>query len=515
MDENSIQLCPLARVAIALIMGIAASDTLCDAVAPQTWLYALCASTAVAIVLHFVRHHPILHSASLLVAIAICGGLRQSISYESLSPPLHGGEERLAAVVSSPPTPRSRTMRYEAIVADGPLAGRRIYAYLPKDATPLKVGDGITATARLASAYDGDDTRNGNLSARRWLQAHAIVARAHIGPGKWHKARTSLDRLSPFQRIQLRLMRYRSQLADGYRSQLADTDAMAIVAAMTLGDRQQLSPDIRDAYSASGASHILALSGMHLGIIYFMLTLILAHGRRQSAMQAIVLAAVWGYAALSGLSPSIVRSATMYTMFAIGTIFHRPTMSPNTLSMAAIIILALSPSSLWDISFQMSFMAVTGILMFQRHLYAAMPTKVVMRWPPVGWCWSMATVAASAQIMAAPLAAYYFGRFPCYFLLSNLIAIPLATILIYLSMAMLALSFQPTLQGMVAAAVGHIAKAMNMGLGWVASLPGASIDGIRVSTMQLATAYLLIALSSILARYAIRMYRSKYGAELP
>lgn len=119
----------------------------------------------------------------------------------------------------------------------------------------------------------------------------------------------------------------------------------------------------------------------------------------------------------------------------------------------------------------------------------------------------MVVVSVSAQLMVAPLVAYYFGRYSCYFLLANFIAIPLATVLVYLSVVMYALFFVPGVQGMVAMAVGWVAKVLTEALGWVASLPGASVDGIEMSAVQLWLVYSVVAVVYALLFYFEKMYK--------
>lgn len=142
---------------------------------------------------------------------------------------------------------------------------------------------------------------------------------------------------------------------------------------MALGDKSSLSDKLEEDYSVSGASHVLALSGLHLGIIYAILSLLLARRRWQSVSQALILIAVWTYVFIVGMSASVVRSAIMLTVYSFVSLLNRNKMSLNTLSVAAVVILAGNPLFLYDVGFQMSFAAVLFIILFYRPVFALCP----------------------------------------------------------------------------------------------------------------------------------------------
>ena len=158
----------------------------------------------------------------------------------------------------------------------------------------------------------------------------------------------------------------RQQVLDRYRQWGVSEEAFGVVAAMTLGEKSLLEKDVKETYSKVGASHILALSGLHLMIIYAFISLFIAWRRFRLLSQVVVVAALWAFAFLVGMSPSVVRSALMITLYALLSLGHRERMSVNTLSLAAIVMLVVNPPSLFDISFQLSFMAVLAILL-ERH----------------------------------------------------------------------------------------------------------------------------------------------------
>ena len=280
-------------------------------------------------------------------------------------------------------------------------------------------------------------------------------------------------------------LKQREVLLDRYRA-LADDEAQyAVLAAMTLGDKSALTSDLRETYSVTGASHILALSGLHLGIIYLLLTWLTLGRRGYVLSQAVIILGIWAFALLTGLSTSVVRAATMLTVYAIFSVGDRGRSPLNVLSFAAIVLLLLNARSLFDVGLQMSFLSVLSILLFMPLFERLLPTEFLMRHRLFRWIYSMLAVSVAAQLGVGPLIAFYFHRFSTYFLLSNFVVIPMATLILY--GALVTFLLPPA---------GHvlvwIVGAMNRALGWLSALPYASIDHLQLSVLQLLMVYVMV-----------------------
>ena len=265
----------------------------------------------------------------------------------------------------------------------------------------------------------------------------------------------------------------RAQLLKRLETHGVEGEAYSVVAAMALGDKSTLTKDLRDTYAATGASHVLALSGLHLGIIYTLLSLVLARRRWQVLSQLLILTAVWAFVFLVGMTVSVVRAAVMLSVYAMLSLGRRDRMSVNTLAFTAMVMLAFEPSWLFDIGFQLSFVAVFFILLFLPLLENA------------GWVWTMTVVSCAAQLGTAPLVAYYFGRISPWFLLTNFVVVPAATLIVWLSLVVLVV---PSLAPMLA----WVATTLNRLLGMIAVLPGASVSGLHPSLLQVAMLYVAI-----------------------
>lgn len=182
----------------------------------------------------------------------------------------------------------------------------------------------------------------------------------------------------------------------------------------------------------------------------------------------------------------------------------RRQVSLNTLAFAAVVQLAINPLGLWDVGFQMSFLAVLGIVMLNLRLRDVATPIWLSRWRVIRWMWSLVKVSLAAQIAVAPLSMYYFGTFPCYFLLTNLIAVPLAMLILYSSVVMYLLVFWVWMQGIVAKCIGWMATLMNTSLGFIASLPGACMYGIHMNARQVWLMYALLLVAYLMSFYIER-----------
>jgi competence protein ComEC len=298
-------------------------------------------------------------------------------------------------------------------------------------------------------------------------------------------ANDELQSVSRLDNSKAFFLNQRGILLDRLANSGVDGDAYAVVAAMALGDKSALTHELRDTYSVSGASHVLALSGLHLGIIYGLLWLLLPHRRWPAVSQTIILIAMWLYVFLVGMPVSVVRSAMMLTVYGLLSIGHRNKMSVNALAFTAIVMLMWNPEWLFDIGFQLSFMAVLAILLFVPMFEDVFSAKYLQEHRLVRYLWGIVAVSVSAQIGVAPLIAYYFGRLSTYFLLTNFIVLPAAYLV--LGFSLLVLLF-PSLAYILL----YIVDTLNAVLLKITAIPGSSIDEFHPNVLQVVLTYVII-----------------------
>ena len=269
------------------------------------------------------------------------------------------------------------------------------------------------------------------------------------------------------------------------------TDTSAICKALCIADKSELTSTIKKEFSRAGASHILAVSGMHVGIIFTaistLLGLISKRRNYTNISNLVAIIFLWFYAFICGLQPSIVRACTMFTVPIIAKILNRDNISFNCLLFTAFCMLIYDYSYLFNIGFQLSFFAVAGILLFQERIFNIFPlqNKILI------WLWSMTSVSIAAQITTLPLTIYYFHNIPVLSLISNLFIIPLSTLLIYSSSIFLSLSYFPN-NHFIILITNKLSHALTSVIKYFSDISFAVIEHINISIFQVILLYLII-----------------------
>ena len=312
-------------------------------------------------------------------------------------------------------------------------AEAKLMVYLQKsvEARSLKFGDRIWLNTRLneleppGNPYEFDYKNYLNLKGIAW-QAYADSSRWWISTSQ----------------IGFSLIRFSHQWQDFFLEKINQwrlrERETAVSKALLLGFREDIDQELMKAYSSAGAMHVLAVSGLHVGIIYLMLAkaLFFLQGKawRRGLKLLLLIVFLWGYALLTGLSASVVRAATMFSFVAVGQLFNRHTSIYNTIVVSAFFLLLIKPTYLFEVGFQLSYAAVFGIVWLQprmERLLPALPTRLLRG------LWAITTVSIAAQLATFPLGLYYFHQFPALFLISNILVIPLVSILMYYGIGLL------------------------------------------------------------------------------
>ncbi|WP_018478979.1 ComEC/Rec2 family competence protein [Pontibacter roseus] len=278
------------------------------------------------------------------------------------------------------------------------------------------------------------------------------------------------------------------------KESIAERREYGISSALILGVKDELDNAIRTAYANTGTMHILAVSGLHVGLIYGGLMLLLVRFQRSNRQRLVgallVLAVLWLYAFITGLSPSVLRAVIMCSIVTVATATRRQRNIYNTLAFAAFVLLLYNPYYLLDVGFQLSFLAVLGIVYLQPRFYRL----ITFDGRALDYVWALFTVSLAAQLVTFPLGLYYFHQFPVYFWLANLVVVPAATAVLYTGVAALALSFVPLLGSLLFQLHFGLIWAMNEFNIWVNNLPQALINGIDISPAQTWLLYSLMLL---------------------
>jgi competence protein ComEC len=256
-------------------------------------------------------------------------------------------------------------------------------------------------------------------------------------------------------------------------------DELATVGALTLGYKEELDKELKRHFQASGAAHVLAVSGLHTGLIYGLLVWLLTLGGRfrpmhentvaRRAVSLVIIGVMWGYAWLTGLTPSVVRAVLMVTLVEIGKMIYRKSLTINTIAAAAVLILIVRPTDLWSVSFQLSFAATTAIVLMVNRLPAMLTGRIA------AYFLGIIVVSVAAQLGTLPITMFYFKQVSTYFLLANLLVLPIATFLVPSGLATIALGGS-TAGVFIGKITWALAWLMNHSVEWIESLPGSTIS---------------------------------------
>ena len=278
---------------------------------------------------------------------------------------------------------------------------------------------------------------------------------------------------------------------------------MATTGALTLGYKEDLDPALRHRFQASGAAHVLAVSGLHTGIIYALLIGLLTLGGRvrplyenilgRIAVGLVIIAVMWGYAWLTGMTPSVVRCVVMVTLVEIGKMLYRHSLTLNTIAAAAVLILMVRPLDLWSLSFQLSFSATAAIVImvkdFERRIHSH-KWEEHLYGKALSWIAGTVIISLAAQLGTLPITMYTFGQVSNYFLLTNLLVLPLATILVPCGLVSIALGGS-WIGVWISKVTFALAWLMNHTVGWIEGLPG-SVSVIHIDGGMVALLYAAI-----------------------
>jgi len=376
-----------------------------------------------------------------------------------------------------------------------------ILAYFQKDSLSkrLHTGDQVFILSSLSEIPAPSNP--GEFDYRTYMARKKVYYRLYAEQGSWEI--TGTDRGNP---VMLLAVRLRNNLLDIYRQNNIRGDSFSVLSALTLGYRDKLEDETITAYSGSGAMHILAVSGLHTGIIYLLLNYMLFFLRRyrygKIMLPVILLLFLWFYALLTGLSPSVLRAVTMFSFIIIGKSLHRNVSIYNMLAASAFFLLLNDPYLITMPGFQLSYLAVTGIVYFHPKIYGLVRFRY---WLP-DKLWSLIVVSISAQIAVFPLVIYYFHQFPVYFILTNIIAIPLVTIILYMAVILFVLSFSSAASKVIANILDIAVNSLNYSVSFIEQLPFSTINRISFSVPETLLVYMIIVFISVFLIYGKARY---------
>ncbi len=425
----------------------------------------------------------------------------------------------------APPRPTARSVRCQVEILSCNTSGwraKKMLLFLPsgQESEHLSAGEVLDVEVQLSPIRNlGDD-----FDYAAYMRRRGYLAQAYASRGNWRR--------SAFQAgfsITVASERSRQRLLQRYRRAGLEAEPLALVAALTLGEKSLLDSQLKQRFASVGVAHVLAVSGMHVGIVCGLLGLLLRPlGRRRRSeilRQLLLTALLWAYACLTGLSASVVRAVLMFSVMALGRCLQRRATSWNALGFAAFVMLAVRPFFLYDAGFQLSFAAVASILCLQPYFRQqlggetdGLSQESVAMWALPGTSTSIAnyfkdlvSVSMAAQIGTAPLSVWYFHQFPNYFWLSNLLMVPLALAVTCLAVATLSLGWLPGLGQAVVWLLAQAAGLFCRLASAIDSLPASVSTGLYPKAWEIVLIYTLLALVVCISKNKCYIYSLNRG----
>ena len=398
---------------------------------------------------------------------------------------------RFLVKISEPPGHKTKTIKVIGSVlqnANRTTSGN-VLLYLEKDtySKALKYNDKI-----IINTIFSPIKANGNpheFNYERYLKIFDIHHQAYLKKHQWQHVESKINLMSYIYKL-------RSYFSDLIDESILKAENKKVAKALLLGQKEELDPTILKSFSSAGAMHVLAVSGLHVGIIMVLLQFIFKPLKRVykgRIYTLLILFFVWCYALITGFSPSVVRAAIMFSFIIIGRSMERDTSIYQSIFVAAFITLLIDPLNLFKVGFQLSFLAVIGIVSLQPRLYHLFYFKG----KPLDYAWKITSVSIAAQLATFPLGLYYFHQFPNLFFVSNLLVIPLAGCLLTFGFIYFLAHpfhyFKIPLEHLL----DLLFSGLNQTVNFIEQIPYAISWGISISWIEALLMYLLIALCSV------------------
>jgi competence protein ComEC len=400
--------------------------------------------------------------------------------------------QRLLVRINNEPQVKNGLIRFTASVIASinqkqpvPATGTLIITVKDSAAMQLNYGDELL----IAGKYSPIDPpfNPAEFNYKKYLAHQNIYYQEFLYPGQYRAVQSNTGNLFIANALALR-----RQMVLKLKQQLHDPNAIAVASTLILGYKADLSEDVLKAYSKTGTIHVLSVSGAHVAIIWALLAFMLGFLNRlkygRLIKTIIIIPIIWYYAMLTGFSPAVCRAAVMISTVIIGKTYNRYINNLNILAVSAFILLLYNPLLITDVGFQLSYLAVAGLVVLQPVVYAWFTFN--NKW--IDNLWALCSVSIAAQVITFPLSAFYFHQFPVYFLFSNLFIVIPTAVIMYSGIFYLLIPQIPFISVGLAWTLEKTILLMNYALTWVEHLPFASINKIWLTTIEYLLLYAII-----------------------
>lgn len=537
--RNPWQQIPLVRIVLPLMAGIAAQVW----VAYMQWPVSIMAYVAICLLMLSIAGaiaygladvtkqytYRNWHGAA-LTTLLCAFGFAYAYIYSDINHDIHFGNtdnaDTYIARISEPPIDRPKTVNaiaeIEQVVTTGKYKkaiGKVLLRFSKDEPAHIEYGDVVAFKGNL-KPYDAPMNPE-QFNYKQYQANHNIFYTTYLNSDSWEKVGEEANFVYAY------IYKVRDIFLQVLRKHVKDEKDFGVATALMLGYRDYLSDEVMHAYSSAGAIHILSVSGLHVGIMFVMLNFMLSwvDERNRKAVIAksiFIIAFIWFYACLTGLSPSVLRSATMFSVIQIGALTLRHQNMYNVLASSALLIILFNPLIVTDVGFQLSYLAVVGIVYLypminswlsfgyakpkhkdaewylKPYLFLKHDKAWVIKYFLPNSLWSLIAVSVAAQLATAPLALYYFHQFPWLFLPANIVTVTVSNFIMFFGTALFALHWLPFVSDVLASCFDWLLHVLNAFTFWVERVPYALLQFISIQWWEVV---LLLFMLWLIAEY--------------
>jgi len=393
-------------------------------------------------------------------------------------------KDALIATLDEPPVEKTKSIKANATVSyllqNGhsiPVKGK-IILYFKKDSTlQLAYGSQIIFKKSLQEIKNSGNP--GGFDYKRYSLFQGITHQVYLKPDEFEMINDKKEKW--FRKF---IYSSREKVLTILRTNIKGDKELGLAEALLIGYKDDLEQSLVQSYTNTGVVHIIAISGLHLGLIYWLLALLLNPLRKRKRTRwlrpVLIISGLWLFSLLAGAQPSILRSALMFTCIVLGESLSKKTSIYNTMAVSAFILLCINPYWLWDVGFQLSYAAVLSIIIFMRPIYNWFYIKNKL----LDFLWKLNAVTLAAQILTVPLSIYHFHQFPNLFILTNFLAVPLSSAILLGEIFLCVISFIPSLAILVGKLLTWLIWLMNTYIEKIEAIKFSLWDGLQISILQ-------------------------------
>lgn len=491
---------PFVRIILFYVPGILLGNKLDDFninIFPILLLFSILIITGFAIAKWFTSYKGRWFSGVFFYALVFLFGMFNSFSTAKnlLKITVSDAAEVYVGEIVNDPVETSKSIRIELATNrnshnEDSISKFKVLAYLEKtdESRELVYGDKIVFETNLNKSNNPGNP--GEFDYAKFLAFKGIVYTTYLNSKQW-----SFLTYDPSNKIIAFAKRLRQVLLLKLEKYSYFDNTYEVSAAILLGYDILMDAETEQDFVNAGAMHILCVSGLHVGIVFMMLSLLLSFLKATKFGNFIrivlLLVAVWSYALLTGMSPSIQRASVMISFFIIGEGFSRLKDNYNTLAASAFVMLLVNPNLVYSVGFQLSYAAVIGIISIYHPVY----NMFYLKNKALDYLWSITAVSFAATLGTFPIATYYFHYFPSYFWLVNLFIIPLSFLIIMVGFIFIIVSWVPYFSALIGSATSALVLILNHIVGLIKWLPYYGLDNIYMPLLKLIFVYFIIVTS--------------------